>query len=97
MNVCMFVTMNATREFYDRLYKEKFEAYAEEFKQLNGEVYLCPCFNTLQVADYSKFNMAGFDEGEKKKAHEELFPADVQKAFDMGMKLSQSGHPAAVR
>ena len=89
VNVGMFVTMNATREFYDKLYKEKFEAYADEFKQLNGEVYLCPCFNTLQVADYSKFNMGGFDAEDKKKANEELFPVDLQKAFDLGMKLSR--------
>ena len=52
-------------------------------------MYLCPCFNTLQVADYSKFNMGGFDAEDKKKANEELFPADLQKAFDLGMKLSR--------
>lgn len=47
VNVGMFVTMNASKEFYDKLYRDNFEAYAEEFKTLNGEVSLYPCYNTL--------------------------------------------------
>ena len=45
VNVGFFVTMNATKEFYDRLYKEKFEAYAKEMEMLGGEVNLSmiPC------------------------------------------------------
>ena len=89
VNVALFVTMNATKEFYDRLYKEQFEAYANELKQLNGEVYLHPCFNTLQVADYSKFSMSGFDEADKRRANEEQFPVDLSRAFELGMKLGR--------
>ena len=33
--------------------------------------------------------MGGFDAEDKKKANEELFPVDLQKAFDLGMKLSR--------
>ena len=89
MNAALFVTMNATKEFYDRLYKEQFESYANELKQLNGEVSLYPCFNTLQVADYSKFSMSGFDEADKRRANEEQFPVDLSKAFELGMKLGR--------
>ena len=89
VNVALFVTMNATKELYDRLYKEQFEAYANELKQLNGEVYLYPCYNTLQVADYSKFNMSGFDEADKRRANEEQFPVDLSRAFELGMKLGR--------
>ena len=80
--------MNATKEFYDKLYKEKFEAYAAEFKLLNGEVYLYPACNTLQVNDYSRFNMSSFREEEKKKAHEECFPFDLENAYNIGVKFS---------
>ena len=88
VNVGMFVTMNTTKEFYEKMYKEKFEEYANEFKNLNGTVYLYPCYNTLQVTDYSKFNMSGFDESIKKKAHDELFPVDLQNAYNLGLQLS---------
>ena len=78
----MFVTMNATEEFYDKLYKEKFEEYASEFKALNGDVSIYPCYNTLQVKDYSKFNMSSFSEEDKKKVHEDRFPIDLKNVYD---------------
>lgn len=56
----MFVSMNATKKFYDKLYKEKFEEYLKELEMLNEEVTLYPCDNILQTADYSKFNMESF-------------------------------------
>lgn len=89
VNVGMFVTMNATKEFYDKLYKAKFESYADDFKALNGEVSLYPCYNTLQVKDYSKFNMASFNEEEKKKVHDEHFSIDLENAYNLGIRLSR--------
>ncbi len=88
VNVGMFLTMNATEEFYDKLYKEKFEIYASEFKSLNGDVFVYPCYNTLQVNDYSKFDMSSFSEEKKKKVHEERFPIDLENAYELGVKLS---------
>ncbi len=89
VKVAMFVSMNATKEFYDKLYKEKFEEYAKELEMLNGEVCLYPCYNTLQVSDYSRFNMGSFNEGIKKIAHEENFPKDLENAYKIGQRLSQ--------
>lgn len=89
VNVGMFVTMNATKEFYDKLYKAKFESYTDDFKALNGEVSLYPCYNTLQVKDYSKFNMSGFNEEEKKKVHDEHFSIDLENAYNLGVRLSR--------
>lgn len=89
VNVGMFVTMNATKESYEKLYKEKFEAYAREFQLLNGKVDVYPCYNTVQVKDYSKFSMAGFSEEEKKKAHEKCFSVDLENAYNLGVQLSQ--------
>ncbi len=84
VNVGLFLTMNTNEEYYNQLYKDKFEAYAEELKRLNGDVCIYPCYNTLQVADYSKFSMNGFSEAEKRKVHEEQFPVDLQKAYEIG-------------
>lgn len=88
VNVGMFVSMNATKEFYDNLYKKSFEGYAKELEMLNGEVCLYPCYDTLQVSDYSKFNMGGFDEAKKKLSHEKNFPVDLKNAYQIGQKLS---------
>lgn len=88
INIAMFVTMNADKVFYEKLYKEAFESYANEWKFLNGKVTLYPCYNTLQVKDYSKFNMESFSEANKKRVHEECFPTDLENAFNIGMRLS---------
>lgn len=87
VNVGLFVSMNASKEFYDRLYKDAFEGYANELKMLNGEVCPYPCHNTLQVADYSKYNMASFDEEKKKLSREKNFPRDLENAYQIGQRL----------
>lgn len=88
VNVEMFVTMNATEEIFDKMYKEDFENYANEFKFLNGDINLNPSLNTLQVNDYSKYNMSGFDEEYKKKSNKENFPKDLENAYELGVKLA---------
>ena len=88
INVGMFVSMNATKEFYNNLYKKSFEGYAKELEMLNGEICLYPCYDTLQVSDYSKFNMGSFDEAKKKLSHEKNFPVDLKNAYQIGQKLS---------
>ena len=87
VNVGLFVSMNASKEFYDRLYKDAFEGYARELKMLNGEVCLYPCHDTLQVADYSKYNMASFDEEKKKLSREKNYPRDLENAYQIGQRL----------
>lgn len=87
VNVGLFVSMNASKEFYDRLYKEAFEGYANELKMLNGEVCPYPCHDTLQVADYSKYNMASFDEEKKRLSREKNFPRDLENAYQIGQRL----------
>ncbi|WP_155245123.1 hypothetical protein [Enterocloster clostridioformis] len=81
--------MNTTKDFYDKAYKGSFEGYAKEFSFLNGEVCLYPACNTLQVNDYSKFAMNGFNPEDKKKSREECFPIDLKNAYDLGAKLSK--------
>ena len=87
VNVGLFVSMNASKEYYDRLYKDAFEGYAQELQMLNGEVCLYPCFDTLQVADYSKYSMAGFDAEKKQLSREKNFPKDLENAYAIGQRL----------
>ena len=61
---------------------------AQSFKSLNGSVEVYACCDTLQVTDYSKYNMASFNEEHKKEMRAKQFPQDLEKAFQMGVHLS---------
>jgi multimeric flavodoxin WrbA len=49
------------------------------------EVFLC-C-DTKQVKDYSKYEFDLFDIPAKIKRHEEVFPKELEQAFELGLKL----------
>jgi len=91
VNVGIILTMNAPETFYNIEYRKKASEVAQSFKALNGSVEVYACCDTLQVADYSKFNMAGFNEKHKKAMREKQFPEDLESAFNMGVKLVAGG------
>ena len=43
--------------------------------------------DTLQVSDYSKYSMAGFNENHKKDMRQKQFPKDLKEAYLMGERL----------
>ena len=88
MNVGVILTMNAGRDIYEKWYKESMAKQLEPLKGLNGAMEIYPCCDTLQVKDYSKYSMAGFNEEHKIKMREEQFPHDLEEAFSMGARLS---------
>lgn len=87
VNVGVILTMNAGKEIYEKWYKESMAMQLAPLKGLNGSFEILPCCDTLQVKDYSKFNMAGFDEAHKKRMREEQFPLDLKEAFSLGARL----------
>ena len=89
VNVALFYTMNAPKDYYETMMKQYLEYSAQVFNMLNGEVEIYPVFNTLQVNDYSKYSMAAFDEKNKKLNHEKQFPIDLETAFEIGAQLSK--------
>ena len=80
--------------FFESAYKGKAEEMKNIFSSLNGKVDLYPCCDTLQVKDYSRFNMAGFDEAHKKQMRETQFPRDLERAFSMGAELGRNAASA---
>jgi Multimeric flavodoxin WrbA len=88
VDVGVILTMNAPKAYYEAAYKEKSEEIARSFKALNGEVEVYACCDTLQVTDYNKFSMKGFNEEHKKEMREKQFPQDLEEAFRMGARLS---------
>ena len=88
VDVGIILTMNAPKTFYNLTYRKKAKEVAQNFKSLNGSVEVYACCDTLQVTDYSKYNMASFNEEHKKEMRAKQFPQDLEKAFQMGARLS---------
>ncbi len=88
VNVGIILTMNAPKTFYNLAYRKKAKELTESFKALNGSVEVYACCDTLQVTDYSKYNMASFNEEHKNEMRARQFPQDLEKAFQMGVRLS---------
>lgn len=94
VNVGLILTMNAPKTYYSLAYGKKASEIAEAFKALNGSVQVYACCDTLQVSDYSRYNMGSFDEAHKKDVREKQFPKDLERAFRMGRELSGAGPSA---
>ncbi len=84
VDVDVFLTMNAPQEGYQQMYAKKMEEYFGPFGFLNGKVRLIPVCDTLQVKDYSKYEMKSFSEEHKKAVHETEFPKALEMAFRVG-------------
>jgi multimeric flavodoxin WrbA len=81
-------TMNVTEEvMHEWKYEVNFNRYDGALRRIFGESeYICS-FDTMQFDDYSKVLNTRFDPVKKKQRHDEVFPMDCQKAFDMGVRL----------
>lgn len=84
VDIDVFLSMNAPEEIYARSYEAKMKEYFAPFGFLNGTTNIIPVCDTLQVKDYSRFEMAGFSEEHKKSVHDREFPAALENAFKIG-------------
>lgn len=91
VNVGIIYTMNASQGFYERSYAPVLAIQEQTFGMLKGRVEILPVFNTLQVSDYAKFAMGGFNAEAKRQHHDEHFDIDLRHAFDLGRDLSTRG------
>ena len=87
VDVGVILTMNAPKAYFDRAYRKKADETEQAFRALNGSVEVYACCDTLQVTDYGRYSMAGFDEAHKKEMREKQFPRDLEAAFRMGARL----------
>jgi hypothetical protein len=56
-------------------------------QQINSVMALLST-ETWQTTDYGKYEMTMFDEGERKKRRETIFPQERKNAFDLGTELT---------
>lgn len=89
VNVGLIYTMNASQHYYQTAMRPTFEPFEMGCKHLlKGQVMTYAACDTLQVQDYSKYNMALFDAAHKAQVHQTQFPKDLQQAFEMGQQLA---------
>ncbi len=88
---CGFIfTMNCPKQFAD-CQKGAYELNTEVLKRVfNGTSEYIMANETWQFADYSKVAGAMFDVEAKKKMKEEVWPQDLQAAYDLGKKLVET-------
>ena len=86
--VLMIMTSNASEDFYAQIgYDDMLKRYQNTLGSFVGPTKILISSDTLQVKDYSRYNWTMFDPEAKKARHEEVFPLDKQKAFQMGAEL----------
>ena len=90
VDVGFIYTMNAPQEYYDeelRPYLSDVEALFQ--MGLHGSIRSYAACDTLQVKDYSKYDMAYFSEEDKRRRREEQFPRDLAACFRLGTELGK--------
>jgi multimeric flavodoxin WrbA len=86
----LIYTMNVSESVLEKIgYNDKFKFYEDRFSNLIGPAKTLVCTETWQTTDYSKYEMSMFNEAERKKRRETVFPVDRQQAFDMGAELAE--------
>lgn len=83
MPVKIILTMNAP---FENFHKELNESLVKIMNSFIGPAELLEATNTLQFDDYSKYDVPMFDVEAKHKRHKEVFPQDLQNAFNMGKR-----------
>ncbi len=77
-------TMNGSAGYFDELYKKYEMILGWNFEYI-GTV---ESTETLQVNDYRKYHLAGFNEAERKERREKVFPDDCRKAYELGKRIA---------
>ncbi|MEN2995445.1 MAG: flavodoxin family protein [Acetomicrobium sp.] len=83
-------TMNVTEELakqmgYDRMFRNN----AALLERFFGPCESLISYDTLQFDDYSKYAARRFDPVAKRKRHEEVFPEDCKRAYELGVRLAK--------
>ena len=84
VDVDVFLTMNAPAQIYSQAYEQRMQEYFGCAHLLKGDVRIFPFCDTLQVKDYSRYDMAGFSAEHKQAVRETEFPKMLEQAFRIG-------------
>ncbi len=87
MPVILIETMNGTP---DRNNSQGYGSMEYCIASALGKPDHLNAYNTYQVKDYSRFELAGFSEEAKRQYREQHWQDDLQRAFDAGRRLAES-------
>lgn len=83
-------TMNCPKELANQInYPIILDESINSYNHIMGYAEGLYSYDTKQFADFSKYNCDLFDENHKKEVQQTQFPIDLQKAFDLGKKLTE--------
>ena len=86
MPVVLVETMNGTQENNN---SQGYGSMEYCIKAAHGEPERLIAYNTYQVKNYERFELAGFSEENKRQYREEHWEEDLQKAFDAGKRMAE--------
>ena len=90
VNVGLVYTMNAWEDYYKKNIRPNLMNFEGMLQMtLKGSIYSYAAFETLQVNDYSKYDMGMFDGAARKERRETQFPVDKEKVYQMGVELGR--------
>ena len=88
--------MNCKEEDMEKFhYPELLGTWGKTMDLVYGYNEVQYCCNTYQYNDYSRYRQNLFDEADKKRQREEVFPQDLKKSCDLGMRLTRMAKEAS--
>jgi len=89
IRTALIFTMNAREDLIKTIgYDKQFAGTKMALKTIFGECEVLLSTDTLQYNDYDKYEHEIFDKQEKIKRHEEVFPLDCERAFELGRRMA---------
>jgi multimeric flavodoxin WrbA len=88
INTALIYTMNVSEARIAEMgYATGFERTRAMLDRHLGPCELLLATDTLQFSEYDRYESEIFDEAAKRKRHEEVFPQDLRKAYELGARL----------
>ena len=88
IRTALIYTMNVNAAIVKKAgYDTHFALTKRSFEMIFGQCELLLSTDTLQYDNYNNFDSEAFDGEAKRKRHEEVFPEECQRAFDLGVRL----------
>jgi hypothetical protein len=80
--------MNLPQNILDEFgYTKKFMEYEQLFDHYIGSAKTLLSTETLATENYAKYGFTAFNENDRKKRHDTIFPEDCKKAFELGVSI----------
>ncbi len=84
IKVGLIFTTNAPSDFYAKYY----DGLVQTSSRIIGDTEYVTAAETWQFDDYSKYAADMFDVEARRRRHEEVFPQDCRRAYEMGRRLA---------